>query len=60
MVLCINAGKKLPLDFFAGADNLLDEQYSLGNDLNAAGSRFYNAAAGRNYFVGLIVNPKFK
>lgn len=55
-----NTGKKLPFDFFAGADNLLNEQYSLGNDLNAAGSRFYNTAAGRNYFVGLIVNPKFK
>lgn len=51
-----NAGKKLPLDFFAGADNLLDEKYSLGNDLNAAGSRFYNAAAGRNYFVGLLIH----
>ena len=55
-----NAGKKLPLNFFAGADNLLDEQYSLGNDLNAAGSRFYNAAAGRNYFAGLIVKMDFR
>lgn len=50
------ADKKLPLDFFMGADNLLNEKYSLGNDLNAAGSRFFNAAAGRNYFIGLIVN----
>jgi iron complex outermembrane receptor protein len=44
---------KMPIDFFAGADNLLDETYSLGNDLNAAGGRFFNAAAGRNYFAGL-------
>lgn len=51
----INAGK-MPLDFFAGADNLLNEHYSLGNDLNAAGGRYYNAAARRNYFVGLIIN----
>lgn len=48
-------GNKFPLDFFAGGDNLLNEKYSLGNDLNAAGSRFYNAAAGRNYFAGVIV-----
>ncbi|MBX2899146.1 MAG: TonB-dependent receptor plug domain-containing protein [Cyclobacteriaceae bacterium] len=52
----VNGDKKLPVEIFAGADNLLDEKYSLGNDLNAAGSRFYNAAAGRNYFVGLKTN----
>jgi iron complex outermembrane recepter protein len=45
--------KKLSLDFFIGADNLLDEQYSLGNDLNAQAGRFYNAAPARNFFVGL-------
>lgn len=55
-----NAGKKLPFNFFAGADNLLNEQYSLGNDLNAAGSRFYNAATGRNYFVGLVVKTDLR
>lgn len=47
---------KAPLDFFVGADNLLNENYSLGNDLNAAGGRYYNAAPGRNYFAGLIIN----
>jgi len=41
------------VNFFAGADNLFDSNYSLGNDINAAGDRYYNAAAGRNYFVGL-------
>lgn len=41
------------VDIFAGVDNALDEKYSLGNDLNAVGSRFYNAAPGRNYFGGL-------
>jgi len=25
----------------------------LGNDINAAGDRYFNAAAGRNYYVGL-------
>ncbi len=39
--------------FFAGADNLVNEIYSLGNDINAAARRFYNPAAGRNYFVGV-------
>ncbi|WP_052273089.1 TonB-dependent receptor plug domain-containing protein [Flavihumibacter solisilvae] len=39
--------------WFAGADNLLNVTYSLGNDINAAGGRYYNAAAKRNYYVGL-------
>ncbi|MDE3145122.1 MAG: TonB-dependent receptor [Bacteroidota bacterium] len=38
---------------FAGADNLLNEVYSLGNDINAVAKRFYNPAAGRNYYVGV-------
>lgn len=44
---------KYRLNFYAGADNLLDEQYSLGNDINAAANRFYNAAPRRNYYAGL-------
>jgi len=36
-----------------GVDNIFNENYSLGNDLNAAGNRFYNAAPLRNYFVSL-------
>jgi iron complex outermembrane recepter protein len=47
--------EKWRLKFMAGADNLLDEKYSLGNDLNAAGGRYYNAAAGRNYYVSVLV-----
>jgi len=43
----------LGLELFAGADNLLNEQYSLGNDINAAGNRYYNAAPGVNYFAGV-------
>ncbi len=41
------------IELFAGIDNLLDKRYSLGHDINALGSRFYNAAPGRNYFFGL-------
>jgi len=37
----------------AGVDNLLDERYSLGNDINAFGNRFFNPAARRNYYFGL-------
>ena len=40
-------------EIFAGIDNALNRTYSLGNDLNAAGGRYYNAAPGRNYFGGL-------
>ena len=45
----------LNLDAFFGIDNLLDEKYSLGNDLNAFGDRFYQPAAPRNWFGGLKV-----
>ncbi|HTM93658.1 MAG TPA: TonB-dependent receptor [Flavisolibacter sp.] len=48
-------GHKWRLRINVGADNLLDEKYSLGNDLNAAGGRYYNVAAGRNYYVSLLV-----
>ena len=41
------------LNIYVGADNLLDEIYSLGNDINAAANRFYNAAPRRNYYVGI-------
>jgi iron complex outermembrane recepter protein len=44
------------LTFYVGVDNLLDEKYSLGNDINAAGGRYYNAAPERNYYVGLSFN----
>lgn len=47
--------KKYKVNFYAGADNLLDEVYSLGNDINAAANRFYNAAPGRNYYWGIIL-----
>lgn len=47
------------LEFFAGGDNLLNEKYSLGNDINAFGGRFYNAAPPRNFYGGmrLILEP---
>lgn len=47
--------KNIMLNLFAGADNLLNIDYSLGNDLNAFGSRFFNPAAPRNYYGGINV-----
>jgi iron complex outermembrane receptor protein len=47
--------KKTMMEIFAGADNLLNENYSLGNDINAVGNRFYNAAPLRNYFAGINI-----
>ena len=38
---------------YAGIDNLFNQSYSLGNDINAAGKRYYNPASGRNIFVGM-------
>jgi len=43
------------LQIFAGADNLLNEKYSLGNDINALGNRYFNAAATRNFYGGVKV-----
>ena len=48
--------KKNKLDLFAGIDNAFDITYSLGNDINAAGGRYYNAAAGRNYYCGVSLS----
>ncbi|RYM34936.1 TonB-dependent receptor [Brumimicrobium glaciale] len=44
---------KLEIQFFAGIDNLMNEKYSLGNDINAFGNRYFNPAASRNYFGGV-------
>lgn len=44
---------KFSLGVFAGADNLLNQKYSLGNDLNAVGGRYFNAAPPRNYYAGV-------
>ena len=37
------------LKLSAGVDNVFDTTYSLGNDLNAFGGRYYQTAAGRNW-----------
>jgi iron complex outermembrane receptor protein len=40
----------------AGVDNIMDQRYSLGYDINAAAGRYYNAAPGRNYFIQIALN----
>jgi iron complex outermembrane recepter protein len=52
--------KKLRLKLFGGVDNLLDQKYSLGNDINGFGGRYYNTAAGRNYYAALVIEWKTK
>ncbi|HRP57886.1 TonB-dependent receptor [Agriterribacter sp.] len=44
------------IELFTGTDNALNQLYSLGNDINAFGNRYYNPAPARNYYGGLIVN----
>jgi len=40
-------------NLYAGIDNLFDEQYSLGNDLNDPRGRYYNLAPARNFYIGI-------
>lgn len=44
------------LSLYAGIDNLLNKRYSLGNDINAFGGRYFNAAMPRNYYLGLNIS----
>jgi len=52
--------KRFKLEIFAGADNIFNTKYSLGNDINAAAGRYYNAAPGVNYFAGVAIGNFFK
>ena len=46
---------KFRTHIYAGAENLLDELYSLGNDINDPRGRYYNTAPGRTYYVGIAL-----
>ena len=43
--------KNTVLSVNVGVDNLLNQRYSLGNDINAAGGRYYNPAPSRNIII---------
>lgn len=51
-------GQQFQLNVFGGAENLTDEKYSLGNDLNAFGARYFQPAAPRNFYGGLSLSYK--
>lgn len=40
---------------YLGINNLFNQRYSLGNDLNAASNRYFNPAAGFNFNFGITV-----
>ncbi len=48
--------KQYQFQLFAGADNLLNQTYSLGNDINAVGNRYFNPAPIRNGYMGIRIN----
>jgi iron complex outermembrane receptor protein len=52
--------EKFRFRIFAGVENLLDEKYSLGSDINGFGGRYYNAAPGRNYYGGISLSCEHK
>ena len=45
--------KQTRVNLFVGADNLLNQRYSLGNDINAFGNRYFNPAPARNWYAGM-------
>jgi iron complex outermembrane recepter protein len=55
--------KKIPVDLYAGVDNILNQKYSSYVNLNAkasgGGARFYNPSPGRNYYSGISVKYLF-
>jgi iron complex outermembrane receptor protein len=52
-------GPKIKLGIYVGADNIFNTKYSLGNDINAAAGRYYNAAPTANYYGGIMVAHLF-
>ncbi|GAA3966498.1 TonB-dependent receptor family protein [Hymenobacter antarcticus] len=51
--------RHLETNIYAGIDNLTDRNYSLGNDLNAFGGRYFQPAPGRNWYTGAQVGWKW-
>ncbi len=54
-----NLTERMELEVFGGVNNIFDQRYSLGNDLNAFGGRYYNAAPGINFFGGIKLDNVF-
>jgi len=47
------------VDLYGGIDNATDRDYSLGNDLNGFGNRYFQAAPGRNFYGGVQLRKSF-
>lgn len=52
-------GVRWDFEVYGGVDNLLDETYSLGNDLNAFAGRFFQPAPGRNWYGGAKLGLRY-
>lgn len=50
----------LEANLYAGLDNALDRRYSLGNDLNAFGGRYFQPAPGRAWYAGAQLGWRFR
>jgi len=48
------------MELFIAADNIFDVRYSLGNDINGFGGRYYNAAATVNMTGGIRLHFNFR
>ena len=55
-----NLHPKVLMELFITADNILDEKYSLGNDINGFGGRYYNTAMPFNFSGGMSLHFNFK
>ena len=44
------------IQLYTGVDNLMNQVYSLGNDINASGNRYFNTASGRNIYAGFRIS----
>jgi iron complex outermembrane receptor protein len=53
-------GTSFTLDVYGAVDNIFNVSYSLGNDINAAAGRYYNAAPGINYTGGVSLKYIWK
>lgn len=49
----LKAGYGKKVRFWLGVENLFNQTYSLGNDINAFGGRYFNVAPGRNFYAAL-------
>lgn len=47
------------IDVFVGSNNLTNQKYSLGNDLNAFGDRYYQPTADRVFYGGLKASVSY-